>query len=124
MPALKVTVPVGVPPNAPETVAVKVTGSVTVEGFVDEVTTTLLAAGFTVCVSADEFSGGLFASPKYAAMIECVPTLSVDVVNEATPLAFSVPEPIVVAPSTKFTVPVATVLVPEVTVAVNVTGWL
>jgi hypothetical protein len=38
-------------------------------------------------------------SPAYAAVIECVPTVSVDVVKVATALLFSVPVPKVVVPS-------------------------
>ena len=52
----------------------------------------------------------------------CVPTLSVEVVKVATPgLPASVPVPMVVAPSRKFTVPVGAEEPPGGTVAVKVT---
>jgi hypothetical protein len=54
--------------------------------------------------------------------MECVPTVSVDVVKVATALAFSVPIPSVVAPSRKVAVPVGVPEVLDVIVAVNVTG--
>ena len=55
-------------------------------------------------------------------MIECVPTVSVDVVKVATPLLFNVPVPSAVVPSRKVTVPVGMPEVLNVIVAVNVTG--
>ena len=55
-------------------------------------------------------------------MIECVPTVSVDVVKVATPLLFNVPIPSAVVPSRKLTVPVGVPEVLEVIVAVKVTG--
>ena len=55
-------------------------------------------------------------------MIECVPTVSVDVVKVATPPLFKVPVPRTVVPSRKVTVPVGVPEVLEVIVAVNVTG--
>ena len=55
-------------------------------------------------------------------MIECVPTVSVDVVKVATPLLFNVPVPSAVVPSRKVTVPVGVPEVLEVIVAVNITG--
>jgi hypothetical protein len=55
-------------------------------------------------------------------VIECVATLKALVLNVATPLPLSVPEPICVAPSKKFTVPPG-VPPDEVTVAVKVTDW-
>jgi hypothetical protein len=51
--------------------------------------------------------------------MECVPTLSVEVVNVACPDPLSVPLPSVVAPSLNVTVPVG---FDPVTVAVKVTG--
>jgi hypothetical protein len=55
-------------------------------------------------------------------VIECVPTVSVDVVKMATALPFSVPVPIVVVPSRKVTAPVGVPRVVDVIVAVNVTA--
>ena len=54
--------------------------------------------------------------------MECVPTVSVEVVNVADP-ALSVPVPNVTVPFLNVTVPVG---VPDVavTVALNVTDWL
>ena len=43
VPSLKFTVPVGVPPEDAETVAVKVTDCPTAEGFSEEITVVLLA---------------------------------------------------------------------------------
>jgi len=45
-----------------------------------------------------------FGSPPYTAVIECVATLNVEVVNVATPEAFVVPVPSVVVPSLNVTV--------------------
>jgi len=55
-------------------------------------------------------------------VIECVPTVSVDVVKVATPWLFNVPVPSVVVPSRKVTVPVGVPEALDVIVAVNVTG--
>lgn len=55
-------------------------------------------------------------------MIECVPTVSVDVVNVATPVLFNAPVPSVVVPSRNVTIPVGMPEVLDVIVAVNVTG--
>src|SRR6266849_5548654 len=46
------------------------------------------------------------ASPRYWAVIGCVPTASVDLVSLATPLPFDVADPIPVVPSRNFTLPV------------------
>jgi hypothetical protein len=57
-------------------------------------------------------------------VIECVGTVSVDVLKVATPEPFSVPVPSVVAPSLKATVsplPEVMALPPLLTVAVKVT---
>ena len=61
-------------------------------------------------------------SPPYAAVTECVPAVSVDVVKVATALLLSVPVPSVIVPSRKVIAPVGVPLLVEVTVAVNVTG--
>ena len=75
----------------------------------------------TVCVSTGEVELAKPASPLYTAVSECVPTLNDDVVNDATP-PLSVPEPSIVAPSKKLTVPLGVPAPGEtaVTVAVNV----
>lgn len=54
-------------------------------------------------------------------MIECVPTVSVEVANVATWELFKVPVPKAVVPSLKVTVPVGKVEPVVVTVAVKVT---
>jgi hypothetical protein len=63
------------------------------------------------------------ASPLYAAVMLCVPALSVAVEKIATPLPFSGDAPSCVVPSIKFIEPVG---IPELcgaTIAVNVTAW-
>ena len=88
----KVTVPVGTPPYCPVTVAVKVTGTVTVPGFIDEVSTVAVVAWFTFCVSGEDVLDAKFEEPPYVAVSECEPALSKDVLNAATPLVrFFVP---------------------------------
>jgi hypothetical protein len=72
------------------------------------------------CASAGEVLAANIALPAYAAVIECVPAVSDEVVNDAIPPA-SVPVPIAVPPSRNVTVPVGVPL-PLVIVAVNVTG--
>ena len=68
-----------------------------------------------------------FVSPPYCAVMECTPTVSVDVLNVASP-PDNVPVPMEVPPSLNVTVPVG-VPASLVTVAVKVTklpafdGW-
>jgi hypothetical protein len=71
-----------------------------------DVTAVVVAAWVTTWLNAGEFAAGLFESPRLAATIECVPSERDDVVKVATPLAVNVPEPMVVEPSLKLTVPV------------------
>jgi hypothetical protein len=61
------------------------------------------------------------ASPPYAAVSECVPAESIDVLNMAITVLFNAPVPSVVVPSRKVTVPVGMPEVLDVIVAVNVT---
>jgi hypothetical protein len=61
-------------------------------------------------------------SPPYAAVTECVPTVSVDVVNVAMPLLFKAPVPSEAVPSRNVTVPLGVPGLLDVIVAVNVTG--
>src|ERR1700676_4285798 len=122
VPSLNVTDPVGVPVVNDFTVAVKVTGFPCLEGFSEEVTVLDVAAFVTVSVSTAEVLPVKFASPPYTAVIECDPTVSVDVVNAAFP-ALSATVASVVAPSLKITVPVGVPEVAAFTVAVNVTAW-
>jgi hypothetical protein len=79
---------------------------------------TLILKSWTTCVNGLLAAVTKFWSPPYAADIECVPTVRLDVVNVATPSA-SVPVPNGVEPSRKVTVPVG-VPAAEVTVAVRV----
>jgi hypothetical protein len=87
----------------------------------------IVAAAITVCVIACDVLAVKFASAPYAAVIECEPAVSVEVLNVAVsglePL--SVPVPIAVPPSLKVTVPLGSGVVPATcgaTVAVNVTN--
>ena len=82
----------------------------------------VVAALFTVWVSAPEVLVAKFVSPPYTAVIEWPATDSAEVANVATPDPFSVPVPRVAAPSLNVTVPVGVPAL-EVTVAVNVTDW-
>jgi hypothetical protein len=63
VPSLKVTVPVGVPPNCPAMVAVKVTDCPAVEGFKDEDKVLVVAALLMVCESAADVLSAKFAFP-------------------------------------------------------------
>ena len=54
VPSLKVTVPLGNPPNAPVMVAVKVTGVPLVEGFFDDTSPVLVDALKTFWINAAE----------------------------------------------------------------------
>src|SRR5574337_473402 len=107
--AVAVTVYVGPPTAAPA-------GAV-------EVNVIVWLAWLTTWLTTLLVLGPKFTSPAYCAVIGCVATDKVPVANVATPLPFSVPDPMFVAPSRKLTVPVG---VPDpggagVTVAVNVT---
>src|SRR5574337_1738740 len=107
--AVAVTVYVGPPTAAPA-------GAV-------EVNVIVWLAWLTTWLTTLLVLGPKFTSPAYCAVIPCVATAKVPVANVATPLPFSVPDPIFVAPSRKLTVPVG---VPDpggagVTVAVKVT---
>lgn len=58
-PSLKVTVPVGVPPNGPgTTLAVNFTDCPNVEGLSDELKKVCVGPGFTVNVSTEDVAGG------------------------------------------------------------------
>src|SRR5580658_2986521 len=83
--AKKVTVPVAVPPNCPDTVAVKVTASPNTEGFFDEANFVEDFALSTVWLSGFDRLPAKFNSPLYAAVIESVPTGSAVVVRLASP---------------------------------------
>jgi hypothetical protein len=74
-PSLKVTVPVAV---VGDKVAVKVTEVPYVEGFADEESVVVVVALLTVCVSVLDVLVLSLVSPPYAAVIECEPTASVE----------------------------------------------
>jgi hypothetical protein len=121
-PSRTATVPVGVPEVLDVIVAVNVTG-VPLDTETAELTNAVVVVtGVVVSVTAAEVLALKLESPPYAAVMEWVPTVRIEIVKEAIPLAFRVPLPSVVAPSRKVTVPVGVALLPEVTEAVNVTG--
>jgi len=125
VPSRKVTVPVGVPDVLDLIVAVNVTGApldVEAAELTNAVVVALAAAGVMVSIAAAEVLPAKLAVPLYLAVIECVPTVSVDVVKVATPLPLSVPVPSKVVPSRNVTVPVGVPPLPSLTVAVHVTG--
>jgi hypothetical protein len=76
----------------------------------------------TTWLKTAEVLAAKFESPAYAAVIECVPAVSVEVVNVATAALFSIPVPSVIVPSRKVTVPVGVPELLDAMVAVNVTG--
>ena len=61
-------------------------------------------------------------SPLYCAVISCVPAARADVDSDATP-PLKLELPIELAPSRNVTVPVGTIELPDVTVAVIVMVW-
>src|SRR5437868_8335652 len=83
LPFLKVTLPAGAPPNAPVTVAVKVTAVPCVEGFSDEAIFVVLAALFTVSLIAADLLPMKFGLATKTAVIECVPAPRFGVVKVA-----------------------------------------
>ena len=117
-PSVKVTVPVGVPPDD-EIVAVMVTDCPGPVGFADEVTAVVVAelAVFTVCVSVAVL--GVPDVGVNVVLMEWLPAPRVLVVNVATPLVTVTPLASTVLPSLNDTVPDAA----GVTVSVNVTLW-
>jgi hypothetical protein len=120
----KLTVPVGVTfVPRPVTTAVKVTLAPKLAGLADEVTAVLVEACVMLC-EADELDPEKFASPLKVTAMLCEPTLRLDVLTCALPLASSVADPrsrpeVV---SRKLTVPVGVTFVPTpVTTAVKLT---
>ena len=78
------------------------------------------AGAATVTLAAVEVDEPLAASPLYAAVMECAPTLRVLVVYTAIPVPFKVMDPSDVVPSLNVTVPVGTLEPPtSATVAVK-----
>src|SRR5437773_1393370 len=105
-PSLHVTVPDGVPgPGAvTRSVAVSVSLCPHTDGFALDASTVVVAALFTVWVSAAEVLVAKLASPAYTAVSEWLATDSAALVKLATP-PLTVPVPSVVAPSLNVTVP-------------------
>jgi hypothetical protein len=122
VPSRKLTVPVGMPEVLDVIVAVNVTGE-PLDAVAAELTNAAVAAAkVMVSVTAAEVLGAKLALPLYFALIEWVPPVSVDIVKVATPPLFNVLVPSAVVPSRKLTVPVGMPLLPDLTVAVHVTG--
>ncbi len=123
-PSLNVTVPVAVPlpGETAATVAVNVTDWPDTEGFAEDVSVVVVLAWFTVCDRAADVLVKKFVFPPYTAVMECEPTAKDDVEKVAWPAPFSVPVPMVAAPSLNVTVPVAVPLPGDTaaTVAVKV----
>jgi hypothetical protein len=121
VPSRKVTVPVGVPEVLDVIVAVNVTPAPLGKEATELTNAVVLVTGVMVSVAAAEVLALKLESPPYAAVMECGPTVSIEIVKVAIPL-FRAPVPSVVVPSRKVTEPVGVPLLPGVTVAVNVTG--
>jgi hypothetical protein len=121
-PSRKLAVPVGVPEVLDVIVAVNVTWVPLVAEATELTNAVVVATGMMVSVAAAEVLALKLESPPYAAVMECVPTVSIEIVKVAIPLLFRVPVPSVVVPSRKVTEPVGVPLLPGVTVAVNVIG--
>jgi hypothetical protein len=75
-PAVNVTEPKGSNPVEDVTVAVNVTFWPTDEGSAEEVSTVVVEAGFTTSSKTGEVLGAESLSPRYSAVIACVPTLT------------------------------------------------
>ena len=120
-PSVKLTLPVG---PKPVTEAVKVTLAPTTDGLAELDRTAVLVALFTTCEKVVLVEPLFDASPLYTALMLCVPTLWLLVVQVALrilpePASATVEQPAIeAAPSLKFTVPVGA---KPLTVAVKVT---
>lgn len=118
---MKATLPVGVPP-ADETVAVNFTETPRPDGFSEEAKAVVVVAALTTWLSAFDVLPAKFESPAYVAVIELVPSGSVEVVRVAEPL-LNVPVPSDAVPFRKVTVsPFGGAPALDVTVAVKVTA--
>src|SRR5438105_2711669 len=106
VPFLKVTLPPVAPPNAPITVAVKVTAVPWVEGFSDDASLVVVAALLTVWLIAGDVLPRKLAFVGKTAVTEWTPAPSAVVEKTAFP-ALSIAEPITLAPFLKLTEPVA-----------------
>src|SRR6266481_366616 len=122
VPSRNVTVPVGVPP-ADCKVAVNTTAWPSVAGFKLDATAVVVAAWFTVCVTAPDVLAVKLPSPLYFAVMECEPTDRLDSESWAM-LLETVAVPKEVAPSRNVTAPVTAPPADGTTTAVNTTVWL
>ena len=122
----KVTVPVGVPPAAGVTTAVKVAGWPWVTASAaDEETAVAVAIGSIVWTTGADVPPAKLPSPAYSAVTGWPPTASPATARVATPPASTAAVPSTTAPSRNVTVPVGTPApgATAATVAVRVTGW-
>src|SRR5208282_4927136 len=119
-PLMKVTFPVGVPPDGDETVAVNFTDCPEPDGFSEDAKAVAVTALLTTWLTAFDLLPRNFESPPYTALIESVPAGSAEVVKLAKPpLNASVPN--AVTPSINVTdSPSAGAPTLEVTTAVKV----
>ncbi len=86
VPEVNVTVPVGVAaPAVTFTVAVIVSSPPAIPGLGVAVTVVDVCAWFTTWLTGGELLAPLYESPGYDAVMLCVPTMSVEMVNVATP---------------------------------------
>jgi hypothetical protein len=126
-PSKNVSVPASVPAVVEVTVAVNITLCPTVAGFSDETTVVVVGAvavpALTTCDSAGEVLSAWLESPKYFAVMECVPWVRVVVEKDALPPLNTNGLVISLAPSKNSTSPTIAPGVGEVTFAVNVTFW-
>jgi hypothetical protein len=122
LPSSKATEPVGVPP-AVLTVAVRTTGWLNSEAFVDALRLVVVLTGFTVWATAAELLGAESKPPTKFATTLCVPAASVEITSVAWCVVALTPTlPNVVIPSMNVTGAVGLPPYAGVTVAVNVTA--
>src|ERR1035441_3376492 len=92
VPSSNVIVPVTLPP-LPTTVEVRVSGALESDGFRLDISVALVPMTCIVSTSTFDVAAWLFASPLYAATMECCPTASVETVSEAAPTGETDPGP-------------------------------
>src|SRR5208337_2602234 len=120
-PFRKVTVPVGVPADADEIVAVKVTDCPESDGFREETKVVVVGSLLTTWFTAFDLLARNFGSPPYSVSIEWVPTASAEVMKLAEP-PLNAPVPKIVVASIKVTIsPSGGTPMLEVTTALKVT---
>jgi hypothetical protein len=126
LPSKKFTVPLGATLDVDVTVAVNVTEEPYTDGFTPELTSTVEGASTSwlrtpLALPRIKVAG----SPLKVAVMECAPSISVEVVYVAVPPALSGTVVSAVLPSMKVTVPSGVTpppLAPILTVALKVTG--